>query len=236
MCYDPPMSASFDPQQQAEFDQYAGSYESMHASSVAASGESPEYFAVYKQKVLERMLGAGFARPVLDFGCGIGNLTTHLVKSFPDVHGFDPSAECVKLAAERSPGAKLHSDTNAIPKGHFGAAILANVLHHVPPAERSALMDTVASTLAPGGRLIVFEHNPLNPVTRHAVKICPFDENAVLLFPGEVKRLLRGAKLDPVALDYIVFFPHALRFARGMEPGLSWVPLGAQVCAWGTKG
>jgi hypothetical protein len=110
------------------------------------------------------------------------------------------------------------------------------VLHHVPPAERSALMDTVASTLAPGGRLIVFEHNPLNPVTRHAVKICPFDENAVLLFPGEVKRLLRGAKLDPVALDYIVFFPHALRFARGMEPGLSWVPLGAQVCAWGTKG
>jgi SAM-dependent methyltransferase len=229
------MSASFDPQHQAEFDQYAGSYEAMHATSVAASGESPEYFATYKQKVLERMLGAGFGLPVLDYGCGIGNLTVHLVKSFPDVHGFDPSAECVKLAHERAPQAKFHHDPAELPKGVFGAAILANVLHHVPPAERPALMETVAASLAPGGRLVIFEHNPWNPVTRHAVAICPFDENAVLLYPGEVRSLLRGAKLDRVALDYIVFFPHALRFARGMEPGLSWVPLGAQVCAWGFK-
>src|SRR5580693_2929647 len=96
------MSASFDPQHQAEFDQYAGSYEAMHAQSVSASGESPEYFAIYKQKVLERMLGSGFSSPVLDFGCGIGNLTTHLAKSFPVVHGYDPSAECVKLAQKRA--------------------------------------------------------------------------------------------------------------------------------------
>jgi 2-polyprenyl-3-methyl-5-hydroxy-6-metoxy-1,4-benzoquinol methylase len=229
------VSASFDPQHKAEFDQYAGSYEAMHQTSVAASGESPEYFAIYKQKVLERMLGAGFDKPVLDFGCGIGNLTVHLVKSFPDVHGFDPSAECVKLAHERAPQAKFHFDPGVLPKGHYGVAILANVLHHVPPNERPALMETVAETLAPGGRLVIFEHNPWNPVTRHAVAICPFDENAVLLPPGEVKGLLRGAKLGGVSLDYIVFFPHALRFARGMEPGLSWVPLGAQVCAWGVK-
>src|SRR4051812_43004427 len=108
------MTQSFDPQHKAEFDQYAGSYEAMHAASVAASGEGPEYFAVYKQKVLERVLGTGFAQPVLDFGCGIGNLTTHLVKSFPHVHGYDPSAECVKLAETRSPGAQFYDDPEAI--------------------------------------------------------------------------------------------------------------------------
>jgi len=229
------MNESFDPQHKAEFDQYAGSYEEMHATSVAASGESPEYFAIYKQKVLERLLGAGFAQPVLDFGCGIGNLTTHLVKSFPVVHGFDPSAACVKLAEKRSPGARFFDDPNALPKGHHGVAILANVLHHVKPAERAALVSLVASTLAPGGRLVIFEHNPLNPVTRHAVAICPFDEGVELLQPRTTKRLLRDAGLARVALEYIVFFPHALAFARGMEPGLSWLPLGAQVCAWGFK-
>jgi 2-polyprenyl-3-methyl-5-hydroxy-6-metoxy-1,4-benzoquinol methylase len=226
---------SFDPQHQAEFDQYAGSYEAMHARSVSASGESPEYFALYKQKVLARLLGPGFARPVLDFGCGIGNLTTHIAQSFPVVHGYDPSAACVKLAQTRAPNATFFDDPAALPKNHYGAAVLANVLHHVPPAERPALMKTVASTLAPGGRLFVFEHNPLNPVTRHAVAICPFDENAVLLYPGEVKRLLKGAELSSVALDYIVFFPHALAAARPLEPGLKWLPLGAQVCAWGYR-
>src|SRR5580693_2805971 len=92
------MSASFDPQHQAEFDRYAGSYEAMHATSIAASGESTEYFAVYKQKVLERLLGEGFDRPVLDFGCGIGNLTHLLAESFPTVHGYDPSSESAHLA------------------------------------------------------------------------------------------------------------------------------------------
>ncbi|MGO8993227.1 MAG: class I SAM-dependent methyltransferase [Polyangiaceae bacterium] len=226
---------SFDPQHQAEFDQYAGSYDAMHAHSVAASGESPEYFAIYKQKVLERMLGPGYAQPILDFGCGIGNLTTHIAKSFPVVHGYDPSAECATLAQKRAPTAKFFDDPEALPKNHYGTAILANVLHHVPPENRAGLMKTVASTLAPGGRLVIFEHNPWNPVTRHAVAICSFDENAILLYPSEVKRLLRGAELFKVDLDYIVFFPHALAAMRPMEPGLKWFPLGAQVCAWGFR-
>jgi 2-polyprenyl-3-methyl-5-hydroxy-6-metoxy-1,4-benzoquinol methylase len=226
---------SFDPQQQAEFDQYARSYDAMHAENLSLSGESPEYFAVYKQRVLERMLGVRFADPILDFGCGIGNLTTHLAKAFPAVHGYDPSSESVKLAQTRAPSAKFFHEPDDLPKNHYGVAILANVLHHVPPAERTALMQTVASTLAPGGRLFIFEHNPLNPVTRRVVADCPFDENAVLLYPGEVKRLLRGAALTRVSLDYIVFFPHALAAARPLEPRLSWLPLGAQVCAWGVR-
>ena len=92
------MRESFDPQHKAEFDRYAGSYEDMHAASIAASGESTDYFAIYKQRVLERLLGKGFARPVLDFGCGIGNLTTRLRESFPSVDGYDPSSESIKLA------------------------------------------------------------------------------------------------------------------------------------------
>jgi 2-polyprenyl-3-methyl-5-hydroxy-6-metoxy-1,4-benzoquinol methylase len=227
------MPGSLDPQQQTEFDRYAGSYDRLHAQSV--SGESPAYFALYKQRILERMLGRGFDRPVLDFGCGIGNLTTLLARSFPKVDGYDPSAECLKIAAERSPRARFYDDPEELPHDHYGAVVLANVLHHVPRRNRPGLMTTVAATLARGGRLIVFEHNPMNPITRRAVAICPFDAGVELLFPWETKRLLRRAGLSKVGLEYIVFFPHKLAFARRMEPSLAWLPLGAQVCASGIR-
>lgn len=229
------MAESFDPQQTAEFDRHARGYHDMHAASIAASGEDPEYFAVYKQRTLERILGKGFARPLLDFGCGIGNLTKHLAESFPDVDGYDPSSESTSLAKGRAPRARFFHDTTSLKKGHYGAAVVANVLHHVPPAERDALLLTVVERLATGGRLIVFEHNPLNPLTRRAVNACPFDENAVLLSPWEVTRRLRDAGLHDVQRQFIVFFPHFLAPLRPIEPSLGWLPIGAQVVASGLK-
>jgi len=229
------MTESFDPQHKAEFDQYAQSYEQMHLASIAASGESTEYFAIYKQRFLQRLLGESFAKPVLDFGCGIGNLTRLLDASFPVVHGYDPSSASVELARTRAPRATFFDDPEALPKDHYGAAVLANVLHHVPPPDRPGLIALIAKTLAPGGKLVLFEHNPLNPLTRRVVAACPFDENAELLIPWTAKKLPRGAGLNAVALHYIVFFPRGLAAMRGLEPSLWWFPLGAQVCAWGTK-
>jgi 2-polyprenyl-3-methyl-5-hydroxy-6-metoxy-1,4-benzoquinol methylase len=229
------MAESFDPQTRAEFDRYAGSYETLHAASISASGESTEYFAVYKQKVMERLLGRGFDRPVLDFGCGIGNLTSLLVDSFPTVHGYDPSSESAQMARTRAPRATFYDDPEALPSDFYGAVVLANVMHHVPPPNRPGLMRTITTKLAPQGRVVIFEHNPFNPLTRRAVSACPFDEDAVLLYPKEVRALLEGAGLSHVELEYIVFFPRALRAMRPLEPRLSWVPLGAQVCAWGWK-
>ena len=60
-------------------------------------------------------------------------------------------------------------------------------------------------------------------------------DGASLLYPWELKRLLRAAGLSAVALDFIVFFPRVLRAIRPLEPFLAWLPLGAQVCAWGTR-
>jgi hypothetical protein len=34
--------------EEAEFDKFAAEYRSLHAASIKASGESPEYFAEYK--------------------------------------------------------------------------------------------------------------------------------------------------------------------------------------------
>src|SRR5882757_9681316 len=71
------------------------------------SGESPTYFAEYKLKCLERL---GAKEPVLDFGCGIGNLTEQLVKTYQRVHGYDPSSESLELAKPRAPSAIFQAD------------------------------------------------------------------------------------------------------------------------------
>jgi len=218
-----------------DFDRYAKLYEALHAENVAASGEHPSYFAAYKRDVLERLLGRSFEAPLLDFGCGIGGLTALLTRSFREVHGYDPSAESLKVAQTRAPAARFFHRTDALPASHYGAVVLANVLHHLAPEERPSLIAAVTSLLRPGGRLVVFEHNPLNPVTRRVVALCPFDDGARLLYPWKLKTLLRGAGLSPVGLDFIVFFPSFLRIARALEPRLSWLPLGAQVCAWGIR-
>src|SRR5215831_6225659 len=130
------------------FDDYAESYDALHASSIAASGESTAYFAEYKLACLLR-LGSARDQPILDYGCGIGNLTEQLVGHFGSVHAYDPSTKSLALARRRAPAATFHEDAATLPSRYFHAIVLAGVLHHVPVGERSALLQTVRGRLAP---------------------------------------------------------------------------------------
>lgn len=217
-----------------KFDGVAANYDAIHDRSLAESGESREYFARYKRACLER-IGVGTDEPILDWGCGIGNVLSCIAERYPEVHGYDPSSESLKLAAKRVPRATLHERTGSVPENHFGAAILAGVLHHVPVGEHLALVETVRSKLRPGGRIVIFEHNPFNPVTRRAVRACDFDDDAVLLWPWQARGLLVRSGLRDVRLDFIVFFPRSLAVLRPFESRLGWLPLGAQVMVVGAR-
>ena len=215
-----------------KFDDYASSYRDLHTRSVAASGEDPEYFHRYKLACLER-LGFTSGDRILDFGCGIGNLTTHLGQKFRQVHGFDPSHRSLGVCRERAPTAVLHEREEDIPPQFFDGAILSGVLHHVPPAERQALLTRVRGHLRPTGRVILFEHNPLNPLTRKAVRDCPFDDDAILLWPWKIPPLLLASGFRRPRLDFIVFFPRQLALLRPLEPRLHRLFLGAQTMTVG---
>ena len=218
-----------------KFDGYAREYLSLHQRNIESSGESPTYFAEYKLRCLERLVGAALDQPVLDFGCGIGMLTEQLLKRFGEVHGYDPSKESLDLAAGRAPGASFHADAAQIPQGHFGLVVMSGVLHHVATGERERVLARARSALRPGGRLVVFEHNPHNPLTRRAVATCPFDDDAVLLWPREAFRLLERSGFERVRRDFIVFLPRALSRLRWLEPHLRLVPLGAQMMLVGAR-
>jgi SAM-dependent methyltransferase len=218
-----------------KFDAYARDYEALHSQSIGASGEEPTYFADYKHRCLLRLAGERPEGPILDYGCGIGTLLERLRTGFPRADGYDPSTESLGRARERVSDARLFEDEAAIPAGEYAFVVLACVLHHVPPSEREALLGRVRAKLRPGGRLVVFEHNPLNPLTRRAVAMCPFDDDAILLWPREARRLLERSGFSDVRRDYIVFLPRALARLRWLEPHLRAVPLGAQMMLVGTR-
>lgn len=219
-----------------KFDAHAAHYLALHKAAVAASGEDSDYFAHYKIACLNRLLGHTWNEPVLDFGCGVGLLTEPLVVRFAQVTGFDPSTESLAQARKRVPRATFVDALDAVQDSHFGLAILSGVLHHVPPPERSALLRQLLSKLTPGnGRLVVFEHNPWNPLTRRAVAACSFDDGAILLGPFEARRLLASSGFTNVNQRFIVFFPAALAWLRFLEPYLGAVPIGAQVMLVGSR-
>jgi SAM-dependent methyltransferase len=220
-----------------EFDKYAEEYEDILNASLGASGEGPEFFARYKAQYVARLLSPEFAGKVLDFGCGIGLLAGFLKQVLPRamVHGYDPSQASIeqvepRLAAEGRFAADFSSlDTD------YDAVIIANVLHHIGPGGRLQAMNRVVARMKDGGRLIVIEHNPINPFTRHVVATCAFDKGVVLLPRRETLQLVRDARLTVEKADFIVFFPRVLAIFRFLEPALARCPLGAQYAVVGVK-
>jgi hypothetical protein len=79
--------------------------------------------------------------------------------------------------------------------------------------------------------MCIVEHNPLNPLTRPAVRRCSFDADAVLLRAGTIARLLRGAGASEVKTEFFLTLPTRHRLARGIEPVLGRLPFGAQYLA-----
>jgi SAM-dependent methyltransferase len=220
----------------AEFDAVADDYRQQHASSIRLSGEEPDFFARYKiEATADAMAMLGLMpRRILDFGAGVGNSLPHLQEIFPqsEVTCLDVSARSLELCRERAlrPVEVLHSDGRIIAAqdASFDLVFTACVFHHIDPATHVTHLREIRRVLAPAGRLVLFEHNPWNPLTQHAVRTCEFDRDAILISAPEMRRRFRAAGFADVSVDYRMFFPAALAALRPLERGLHWLPLGAQ--------
>jgi SAM-dependent methyltransferase len=224
----------------AEFDSFADEYQSAHASNIKASGEAPEFFHEYKVADVARALTPAVAQAqlqVLDFGCGVGNSLPHFRRHFPKsaLTGADVSAKCLTIAEHRFPDAahlvQLEPDQPLPFESEvFDVVFAACVFHHVAHAEHVALLREWRRVLKPGGTAFVFEHNPYNPLTVHAVNTCAFDKNAALISARKMALAFKVAGLMDPQCRYRIFFPHVLRGLRGLEAHLGWLPIGAQYC------
>lgn len=222
---------------ETEFDRFAEEYRQLHSHNIKASGEGPEFFAEYKVRdtaqLMRRSGLTGNAR-ILDFGSGVGNSIPHFRRYVPDCElvCLDVSKKSLRFAEERFPNEARFVNFDGIhmpfPDGHFDVIFSACVFHHIAHAEHPGLLREWHRLLRPGGMAIIFEHNPMNPLTVRAVNTCAFDENAVLLHARQLVANMMTAGFATPLRHYRIFFPGALRFLRVLEPYLVWLPLGAQ--------
>jgi SAM-dependent methyltransferase len=221
---------------ETEFDRFAEEYRSLHAANIGASGETPEFFAAYKVRdVAERLRREGIhASAILDFGSGVGNSIPHFRRWLPDaaLYCADVSRKSLAVAEGRFPGAArqhlIENNSLASLEQRFDVLFSACVFHHLPHDEHVHWLAELRSVASPGALLAVFEHNPWNPLTAHAVDTCPFDENAHLLPAPRLRQAVAAAGWRDGEVRYRIFFPGALARLRPLERMLFRLPLGAQ--------
>lgn len=226
----------------AEFDAHSESYREQHAASVAFSGFELDYFAQYKARVTKEYCDNRGLKPIsiMDFGAGIGNAVKPLATEFPQavITCVDVSEESLRHCASLGvPNAKVQVyDGVTLPfaDGSIDLAFTACVFHHIPEQDHGPLLAEIRRCLSPNGLMILFEHNPLNPLTRLAVAQCPFDEHAVLISSRQMRKRFRSAGFRNVRSRFRIFFPAFLSRLRGIEPWLEPIPLGGQYYVVGT--
>ena len=160
-----------------DFDTFtAAGYEAAVDQSVSFTGRNAAFFAERKVDILESIVspvvGPLRGLSVLDVGCGTGTTDRVLMPRVGRLQGVDISEEMLAKARINVPSAGYSwYDGEKVPFGDqtFDAVVAICVLHHVPISNRFGFVSEMVRVVRPGGVVAVFEHNPMNPLTRRVV-------------------------------------------------------------------
>jgi SAM-dependent methyltransferase len=218
------------------FDSYSESYKSILAESTGESLDNANYFACQKVQHLTRACKPSESSfTILDYGCGVGLSLQPLIQVYPqaNVYAADPSTRSLEIASQEHHGYginfipvdQLSSDTF---QDFFDLIYVSCVFHHIPAESHVKTLEFLRRLCSPSGMIAIFEHNPLNPITRKIVRNCPFDEGVTLIRAHSWKHLLKESGWKAPEKRYISFIPSKYQNLRSIEPFLYWCPLGAQ--------
>jgi len=223
------------------FDQYSIKYNELVDNAVSPTGYSTNSLVIAKLQKLKNLFPTLSGKPfrLLDFGCGIGNLYSSIGHIFPQVTytGVDPSKDSILQARSRFNDEILFHESTTLEWQalKFDLIFASGVFHHIPHIEHTRIIQQLCSLLNRDGNLVIWEHNPGNPVTRKIVNDCIFDQDAILVSPTTLKSQLREASLTNVKVIYTTFFPKYFSILNCLDPYLSWLPVGGQYLVTGRK-
>lgn len=132
--------------------------------------------------------------PTLDVGCGTGKFTERVREAGYEVTGLDYSQgmlDVMERVRPGIPGVAASSTEIPFPDDTFTLTYCIAVLHHVADkdAVHKTLMEMVRVT-KPGGRILIWDHNPRNPYWPILMRRVPQDTGAERLIPE--KEVLDG--------------------------------------------
>lgn len=232
------------------FDKYAHNYHEL-VTETPLVRKMYEYSILYKVQILKYLINKYLMKNtrgdskahinILDFGCGVGTHIPAIIRQIPgaSITGADISAPSL-AQAENNLGQLAHfiqtsSHLTEIPDNFYNTIFVSCVLHHVEPEQRAEILTLLKEKLTADGFILIFEHNPYNPITRYAVAHCKLDKNASLLPLHNLRKILRTLDYKNVTGFYTVFFPNFLSMLRKYEKLLAKIPIGAQYGIYGFK-
>jgi SAM-dependent methyltransferase len=218
-----------------DYDAYRDRYREELDEAVAFSGADHEFFTRAKAEELvqlaRRHLGDPARIDALDVGCGVGLTDRHLTGRFRTLTGTDVSPGVLETAASANPGVRYElAARGRLPfeDGEFHISFAVCVVQVIAPAERPGFVAELARVTRPDGLVVVFEHNPYNPLTRLVVCRCEFGEDAKMLGMAETERLLREQSVASLDRGFMLLFPSRRSRVLAFERALRRLPLGAQ--------
>lgn len=167
------------PAPQTDFDQIAEEYDASLPAHVVA------HYLAKRVAFIERHAPRGRA---LDLGCGTGLLAERVAAAGWQVVAADPFQGMVRRLKRRRPefpavraiGARL-----PFADASFDFVYCVAVLHHIAePAAVRRTLEEMARVAKPGGRVLVWDHNPRNPYWPLLMKRVPQDSGGERLIPA----------------------------------------------------
>lgn len=140
---------------------------------------------------VERLRGHA---PVLDLGCGRGELLSLLRDTGVEASGVDANADMVAYARAEGLDVQQADARDALAArvdGSIGAVTALQLLEHLPPADIVSLLELAHTKLRPGGMLVA---ETIDPSTPAALRNYFADLTHVQpLVPETLELLVRGA-------------------------------------------
>ena len=213
-----------------DFDNYTKNYEQLLKNQLSFFSDDREYFSDCKTKIASNYCSSVDTKNILDFGSGIGLSLSSLTVHFPDSKIFVTDLSKKSLNYVKKKYSKVTVvDDSSLNKFKFDLIFISGVFHHIPNDNRMNVLYRLESILSLNGKIIIFEHNPLNPITRRMVSTCPFDEDAELISLRKMNNMIQTTNIfNIISSGYYLFFPQMLKFLRPFEKIMTNIPLGGQ--------
>jgi len=218
-----------------EFDHYARNYSGGMENPIKnLFGKNLGQFIEIKAKWLMENLSKFPLKSLketklIDYGCGDGTFIKILKKL-----GFTGKLEGCDISQKMLEIAQKHLSDNLDPSplyliekdrklpfadNYYDIVVACCVLHHIKPSKRTKLLNELTRITKWGGHIVVFEHNPFNPITQLIVRTTKIDRHASLIAAPELQRIMSSNKnLGNIRTQYILYVPPAMQ-----RPYLEWV-------------